>query len=253
MSTFLFDNIIFGPVRSRRLGNSLGINLLPINAKFCTFNCVYCECGWNKDVKIELPRFADIMPIMEKYFSENTEKLDVITFAGNGEPTINPDFPEIVVETVKLRNKYLPDVKISVLTNATNLKKAKVVEALKLIDEPILKVDTFIQPDFELINKPVSKMSIASIVDDIIANFERPIIQTMFMRGEIDGHFFDNTTEESLNVYYETLKRINPSLVMIYSIARETPLSGLQKISPDVLEKIGEDIRKMGFETLVTP
>ncbi len=254
MSTFLFDNIIFGPVRSRRLGNSLGVNLLPVNAKFCTFNCVYCECGWNsKGIKIELPRLGDIVPVMEKYFSENKQPLDVITFAGNGEPTINPDFPEIVAETVRLRNKYLPNVKISVLTNASNLGNEKVVAALKMIDEPILKVDTFIQSDFELINNPASGLSIATIVDNIARNFEHPIIQTMFMRGNIDGTFFDNTTDESLGVYFETLKRLNPSQVMVYSIARETPLSGLQKVAPDELEKIGAKIRSLGFNALVTP
>ncbi len=254
MSTFLFDNIIFGPVRSRRLGNSLGINLLPVNAKFCTFNCVYCECGWNsKGVKIELPRLADIVPAMEKYFSENTQPLDVITFAGNGEPTINPDFPEIVAETVRLRNKYMPNVKISVLTNASNLGNEKVVAALKMIDEPILKVDTFIQHDFELINQPAAGLSIAKIVDNIASNFEHPIIQTMFMRGNINGTFFDNTTDDSLRVYFDTLKRLNPSQVMVYSIARETPLSGLQNVSADELEKIGAKIRSLGFNVLVTP
>jgi len=254
MATFLFDNIIFGPVKSRRLGNSLGINLLPTNAKFCTFNCVYCECGWNsKGVKIELPRLGDIVPAMEKYFSENTQPLDVITFAGNGEPTINPDFPEIVAETVRLRDKYMPNVKISVLTNASNLKNDRVVAALKMIDEPILKVDTFIQSDFELINQPVSGLSIASIVDDIAKNFAYPIIQTMFMRGNINGKFFDNTTSESLSMYYYTLKRLKPSLVMVYSIARETPLLGLQNVASDELERIGNDIRALGFKVLVTP
>ncbi len=254
MSTFLFDNIIFGPVKSRRLGNSLGVNLLPVNAKFCSFNCVYCECGWNsKGVKIELPRLGDIVPVMEKYFSENKQPLDVITFAGNGEPTINPDFPEIVAETVRLRDKYLPNVKISVLTNASNLGNEKVVSALKMIDEPILKVDTFIQSDFELINQPASGLSIATIVDNIAGNFEHPIIQTMFLRGNINGTFFDNTTDESLRVYFETLKRLNPSQVMVYSIARETPLSGLQLVAPDELENIGVKIRSLGFNVLVTP
>lgn len=254
MATFLFDNIIFGPVKSRRLGNSLGVNLLPINAKFCSFNCVYCECGWNsKGVKIELPRLNDIVPAMEKYFSENTNPLDVITFAGNGEPTINPDFPEIVVETVRLRNQYLPNVKISVLTNASNLGNERVVEALKMIDEPILKIDTFIQSDFELINQPAAGLSIREIVDNISKNFEHPIIQTMFLRGNINGTFFDNTTDESLKIYHETLRRLSPSLVMVYSIARETPLSGLQKIAPAELEKIGGDIRALGFKVLVTP
>jgi len=254
MATFLFDNIIFGPVKSRRLGNSLGINLLPTNAKFCTFNCVYCECGWNtKGMKIELPRLGDIVPAMEKYFSENKQPLDVITFAGNGEPTINPDFPEIVAETVRLRDKYMPNVKISVLTNASNLKNEKVVSALKMIDEPILKIDTFIQSDFELINQPVSGLSITSIVDDISRNFANPIIQTMFMRGNINGTFFDNTRAESLDVYYDTLKSLSPSLVMVYSIARETPLPGLQNVAPIELEKIGESIREFGFKVLVTP
>jgi len=190
---------------------------------------------------------------MEKYFSENKQPLDVITFAGNGEPTINPDFPEIVAETVRLRDKYLPNVKISVLTNASNLGNKRVVEALKKIDEPILKLDTFIQSDFELINKPAQGMSIGKIVDNISNNFAHPIIQTMFMRGNIDGVFFDNTSDDSLECYFETLNRLAPSLVMVYSIDRETPLSGLQKISPEVLEKIGADIRALGFDVLVTP
>ena len=140
-----------------------------------------------------------------------------------------------------------------VLTNASNLKNDKVVAALKMIDEPILKVDTFIQSDFELINQPVSGMSVASIVDDIANNFANPIIQTMFMRGSINGKFFDNTAPDSLGLYYDTLKMLKPSLVMVYSIARETPLSGLQKVSPDELERIGNDIRALGFKVLVTP
>jgi wyosine [tRNA(Phe)-imidazoG37] synthetase (radical SAM superfamily) len=140
----LFNEIAYGPIHSRRLGLSLGLNTMPTDANLCTFDCVYCECGWNsKGIKIDLPRLGDIVPVMEKYFSENKQPLDVITFAGNGEPTINPDFPEIVAETVRLRNKYLPNVKISVLTNASNLGNEKVVAALKMIDEPILKVDTF--------------------------------------------------------------------------------------------------------------
>lgn len=253
MSTFLFDNIVFGPVKSRRLGNSLGINLLPIDVKFCTFNCVYCECGWNKDAKIVLPRYKDIIPVISEYLCNCNEPLDVITFAGNGEPTINPDFPEIIAKTVELRNKFLPNVKISVLTNATNLKNKKVVEALKLIDEPILKIDTFVQHDFELINQPTSKIAIAEIVDNISDNFDAPIIQTMFLRGDINGTFFDNTTDMSLDLYYKTLQRLKPQQVMIYSIARETPLQGLQKIEVSKLEEIGNCIRNLGFNTLVTP
>ncbi|MDR2009623.1 MAG: radical SAM protein [Bacteroidales bacterium] len=257
MATFLFDKIIFGPVKSRRLGNSLGINILFNNAKYCNYNCVYCECGWSGEhEELFFPTASQVSVELEKYLkslSSDSIKPDVITFAGNGEPTLNPEFFEIINKTVELRNFYLPDVKIAVLTNATQLNNPEVVEGLNKIDMPILKIDTVDQKEFELINGPVNNITIEKIIDMIILKIRKPIIQTMFLKASFDDYYFDNTTKRSLEKYYEVLKKISPEMVMIYSIARDTPMEGLESINLHKMQEIGEEIEKMGFKTIVTP
>jgi len=256
MGTFLFDSIIFGPVSSRRLGRSLGINLLPADSKLCNFNCVYCECGWSLvEKKNKVPTYDDFTLSLEEYLKNEPEaqQLDVITFAGNGEPTLHPDFERIIDKTIELRDKYVPNLKIAVLTNATRLDKQKIADTLRKIDMAILKIDTVVQVDFETVNCPTTKMKVDKIVDNIIKYFKNPIIQTMFFKGKINGRKFDNTKEESFDLYLEALKRISPDTVMIYSIARDTPMSGLERIEISKLESLGDEIRKAGFNTLVTP
>ncbi len=256
MGTFLFDSIIFGPVSSRRLGKSLGINLLPADSKLCNFNCVYCECGWSLvEKKNKVPTYDDFAMSLEEYLQNEPEalNLDVITFAGNGEPTLHPEFERIINKTKELRDKYVPNVKIAVLTNATRLDKENIAKTLQGIDMAILKLDTVIQVDFETVNCPTTKIKVDRIVEDILKYFKNPIIQTMFFKGNINGRKFDNTHEESFDLYMKTLKRISPDTVMIYSIARGTPMSGLESIEISKLESLGDEIRKAGFNTLVTP
>ncbi len=260
MTVFLFNEIIFGPVSSRRLGLSLGVNLLPLHKKYCNFNCVYCECGWTGDNKsVILPSKKEVLSSLEKYLQEiainKKPKPDVITFAGNGEPTMHPDFPDIIDETINLKNQFFPEIKIAVLTNATNLDKSAITTALKKIDLPILKLDTFIESDFYRINNPINKnINVKVIVDNICNHFEKPIIQTMFFKAQFDdGYIFDNTNEISLNEYLKALKRISPSLVMIYSVARDTPMQNIFKIDIDKLNEISKKIESIGFKTLVTP
>lgn len=257
MGTFLFDNIVFGPVNSRRLGRSLGINILPSSSKLCNYNCIYCECGFSKYEKFnEIPDLGTISETMErnfKKFRQENNYIDVITFAGNGEPTLHKDFSQIIDETIRLRNKYLPKTDIAVLTNATKLHKNDVVGALNKIEKPLLKIDTLIQEDFELINCPKEKVNIESIPKLINEKINRKFIQTMFFKAKIGCKFFDNSDYESLKKYYQMIRELKPELVMIYSIARDTPVAGLIKLDNKDLDEIGSNISDMGINVLVTP
>ncbi len=257
MSTFLFDKIIFGPVKSRRLGVSLGVNLLPDDSKFCNYNCVYCECGWSDySEKKSLPKASQVKIALDNFLANiKTDKQipDVITFAGNGEPTLHPEFIQIINDTIELRDKYFPKIKIAVLTNATRLDKPGISEALKKIEMPILKIDTMIQEDYEFVNQPLGKPKIRNIADSIIKNFENPIIQTMFLKFKTPKGSFDNTTQESLQKYFEVLKEIKPKLVMVYTVSRGTPMQEIEKCSLECLKNIANKIEDLGFETLVTP
>ncbi len=257
MSGFLFSDIIFGPVKSRRLGVSLGINLLPTEQKFCSFNCIYCECGWNpenikKDIK--LPGRQEIYELLEKKLIElkNINLIpDAFTFAGNGEPTIHPEFDLIVKDTIALRNKYFPDAKTTVLSNASMIHKDKTFEALKLVDKNILKLDTGSQEQFERICQAHAKMQIEDLVDYLCKFHGELIIQTLFLRGEYNGYIIDNTTDYEVGLWLEHLKKITPKSVMIYSIDRSTPAKNLEKISREELNKIADKVHKIGLKTEV--
>lgn len=257
MATFLFDKIIFGPVKSRRLGVSLGINLLPDDSKFCNYNCVYCECGFSDDsIKKTLPKATEVKAALLSYLQKagnETVIPDVITFAGNGEPTLHPEFETIIKDTIELRDKFFPHIKIAVLSNATRLDRPGIADALKKIEMPILKIDTMIQEDYEFINGPTGNQNIRNIADLISQKFENPIIQTMFFKLETENRTFDNTTEESLEKYFAVLQQIKPREVMIYSVSRDAPTEGIVKCDLSCLENIAAKIESLGFKTLVTP
>ncbi|MCK9411854.1 MAG: hypothetical protein M0Q53_06110 [Prolixibacteraceae bacterium] len=250
MATFLFDKTIFGPLISRRLGISLGINLLPNDSKLCSFDCIYCECGWNPDRKkqqVHLPLRHDIqMQLKQKLFEMCAEsKLpDVITFAGNGEPTMHPDFAAIIDDTIQLRNEISPQSKIAVLSNATMLHKSAVVEALKKVDDNILKLDSGILETILLLNKPVGKFDLMKLIDHLRKFDGRLIIQTMFLKGTFNGIPFDNTTEPEIENWIILLKQVQPKSVMIYSVARDTPADNLIGIELQKLEEIGRKVKK---------
>ena len=254
----LFDQVIFGPIRSRRLGISLGINLLPIDAKICSYNCIYCECGFNTTMRESpIPSREIVRDMLEKKLkamSEASEKLDVITFAGNGEPTLHARFAEIIDDTIELRNQYYPDAKISVLSNSTQINKPDVFNALLKIDNNILKFDSAFDRTYQLIDQPVGKDKSITI-DWLIEHFKkfngRLIIQTMFIRGEFKGEKFDNTCEEEVSAWLNALKEIKPQQVMIYTIDRETPVQNLEKISLNELNAIAEQAREKGFRVSV--
>ncbi len=257
MSTFLFDKIVFGPVQSRRLGTSLGINLLPVNAKICTFNCIYCECGFNfKPQESHIPTREEVKNALRTTLSEmktDDKKLDVITFAGNGEPTIHTDFAAIIDDTIALRNEFSPEAKISVLSNSTQIHKPAVFEALNKVDNNILKMDSAIDATIHLLNQPGTSSLSAQWLTDHLKRFNgNLILQTLFLQGEIEGQQIDNTTEEELSAWLEAVKIISPKQVMIYTLARDTPAEGLKKASHKQLLEIADRVKALGIDVSVS-
>ena len=250
----LFDSIIYGPIHSRRLGVSLGINLMPTTAKLCTFDCVYCECGWNQPVlHPNLPTRADVCAALESQLSAAIEPIDVITFSGNGEPTLHPDFLGIIQDTCALRDQYCPKAKVSVLSNSTQLGRTDVIEALRLCDNRILKLDSAIDATMRLIDKPVNAQLTVKQIAQWLSIFDGDFtLQTCFLRGEYQDQTIDNTTPEELAAWYKMLDYLHPKQVMIYVIDRVTPLETLEKIPAETMEKIAIPLREKGIDVIVS-
>ncbi len=257
MSGFLFEQIIFGPIRSRRLGISLGVNLLPLSRKHCTFNCIYCECGWTlpqKQQRVTYPHPEEVRQEMEKKLQAMQSKnalLDAITFAGNGEPTIHPDFAAIIDDTIVLRDKYYPQASIAVLSNSTMIGKKEVAAALHKIEQNILKLDAGTQETFEKINNPRINITLDQVLEHLSQFKGQMIIQTLFLKGTTEGKQVDNTTDQEVDAWLQHLVRLQPRLVMIYPIARATPDEGLEKIDPLKLDEIARKAEALGIATEV--
>jgi len=247
-----FDQIIFGPVKSRRLGVSLGINLLPLQGKFCNFDCIYCECGWNKDGRNDKrlhPRNA-VKTALEARLQQLTsigELPDAITFSGNGEPTLHPEFSGIVDDVVALRGLYAPKAKVCVLSNATNIGKQEVFQALRKVDRPILKLDSGFAETVQLMNGPPNDYSIEKTVAALQQFNGEFILQTMFLRGEHKDVKLDNTTPDEIEKWLDIVAQLRPKEVMIYTIDRATPAKNLQKVPLYELEAIADKVRAMGM------
>ena len=250
----LFGSIVYGPIRSRRLGVSLGVNLMPITAKLCTFDCVYCECGWNQSVlHPSLPTREEVRAALESQLSAAIEPIDVITFSGNGEPTLHPDFLGIIQDTCALRDQYCPKAKVSVLSNSTQLGRTDVIEALRLCDNRILKLDSAIDATMRLIDKPVNAQLTVKQIVQWLSIFDGDFtLQTCFLRGEYQGQTIDNTTPEELTAWYEMVDYLHPKQVMIYVIDRVTPLETLEKIPAETMEKIAIPLREKGIDVIVS-
>jgi wyosine [tRNA(Phe)-imidazoG37] synthetase (radical SAM superfamily) len=257
MPGFLFHEVVFGPVRSRRLGLSLGINLLPLHSKYCSFNCIYCECGWtppDMSSHQELPSRAEVAMYLGQRLKELASEdhlPDAITYAGNGEPTLHPDFAGIVDDTIALRDAYAPGAKVTVLSNATMIQHAAIFSALQKLDQNILKLDAGNERMFGLINNPVEPVNFDVLVENLKKFNGNLIIQSMFLRGLFKGQVVDNTTSQEVEGWLRRLKEINPAMVMIYPVARETPVHNLEKISLDELEQIALKVRQAGINVQV--
>jgi wyosine [tRNA(Phe)-imidazoG37] synthetase (radical SAM superfamily) len=249
----LFREIAYGPIHSRRLGVSLGMEIMPLEHKLCTFNCVYCECGWNTPVSHPvLPTREEVKEALEAKLKAGLA-LDVITFSGNGEPTLHPDFLGIIEDTCALRDQYCPDAKVSVLSNSTQLGREDVVKALKRCDNRILKLDAGTDEMMRRIDLPVNKELTVERIMGWLAAFEGDFtLQTCFLRGEHDGKPIDNTTEEELQALYRAVERLRPKQIMIYVIDRKTPEERLEKISREEMERIAAPLIAKGFEVSIS-
>ncbi len=258
MTTILHASPIFGPVHSRRLGVSLGINLLPATGKVCTFDCIYCECGRNAERKTQerLPTREFVVQELEKMLQKmKTEGVapDVLTFAGNGEPTVHPHFAEIVEDVIATKNRYFPNARISVLTNGTQVHKPKVFSALLKVDDNILKLDTVDDRYIQMVDRPASHYSAKEQVEHFARFNGHAKIQTMFMKGVLENGFdVDNTSEAFVLPWLEALKVIKPQEVMIYTIDRDTPDKSLQKASAEVLDVIAKKVEALGLKVKVS-
>jgi wyosine [tRNA(Phe)-imidazoG37] synthetase (radical SAM superfamily) len=242
------EEIVFGPIHSRRLGSSLGINVLPERGKLCNFDCIYCECGWNCDGRGDkhLPTAGDLRKALEAKLSACSREgigIDSITFSGDGEPTINPDFPEMIDITVELRDKYYPDARVSVLSNATMVYKDEVFEALRKVDNPILKIDAPTTELARIINRPAPGYSVEAVVE-ALKRFEGDfVLQTMFLRCE----GFDSSSPEVLEGWMGIVRTLRPREVMVYTIDRETPQKDLVKFTPEEMRSLVQPLVDEGF------
>lgn len=255
--TVIYPSPIFGPVHSRRLGVSLGINLLPADGKVCTFDCIYCECGFNKDHRPSkaLPTREEVREALETRLLDmwqNGPTPDVLTFAGNGEPTSHPHFPEIIEDTLALRDKYFPNAKVSVLTNSTFIHRPAVFNALNKIDNNILKLDTVDEGYIHEVDRPAGHYSVREIIGNMKSFKGNCIIQTMFLKGGHQGKDVDNTSDKYVLPWLEAVKEIAPRQVMIYTIDRETPDHDLQKATHEELDRIAALVREAGIAVSVS-
>lgn len=243
-----FDDIVFGPIFSRRLGSSLGVNLLPSKGKLCNFDCVYCECGWNKDGVAErvFPRLEEVKAALEEKMSKAASEgvpVDSITFSGNGEPTMNPDFPEIVDVTLELRDRFFPDAKVSVLSNATLIGRPAVAEALMKVDNPILKIDASSDSLIAQINKPVGRYRLDEVVEAMMKFEGRFVLQTMFLKSPD----FDTAEPDALDKWMEIVRKVKPREIMVYTIDRETPDKSLAKYTVEEMTAFVQPLIDEGF------
>lgn len=242
------EETVFGPIFSRRLGSSLGINLLPVNGKICTFDCIYCECGWNKDGRNDtrLPKAEEVREALEaklKQLVADGTPVDSITFSGDGESTINPDFPQIIDDTIKLRDQYYPKAKVSVLSNATQVHRPEVFAALRKVDNPIMKIDAPTNELVEKINKPAPGYDVDRVVEALKQFDGDFVLQTMFLKSKD----FDSSSPEVLNGWMDIVRLLKPREVMAYTINRPTPEEGLQKFTVEEMRAFLKPLIDEGF------
>ncbi|WP_066633613.1 radical SAM protein [Labilibacter marinus] len=258
MGTFLFDKIIFGPVQSRRLGVSLGINLLPVNKKICTFDCIYCECGFNGEqagIITKMPTREEVKTELKQVLTkmqDDKQEPNVITFAGNGEPTMHKDFESIIDDTIELRNSFFPEARIAVLSNATLIHKESVVNALKRIDDNILKLDSGLEETIKTLDQPNPGFTLPNLTNNLIQFKGQLTIQTMFVTGEYNGVKIDNTSSEDVSAWLKIITEVKPKSVMIYTIERDTPVKGLTKVALEKLKEIASEVEQLGIPTQVS-
>lgn len=248
MAMLRFHNTVFGPIHSRRLGSSLGINLLPENGKLCNFDCIYCECGWNRDGRGDrtMPSAADVARALETRLSECAEQgihIDSVTFSGHGEPTLNPDFPAVIDDTLRLRDRYCPEAKVSVLTNATTVLKPEIFAALRRVDNPVMKLDASTADGVRTVNRPSGHYDIDEIVSGLMNFGGDFVLQTMFLKSPA----FDTSAGNNLSGWMDIVRRLRPREIMVYTLDRETPEKDLVKFTVDEMVALVKPLTDEGF------
>lgn len=240
------EKTVFGPIFSRRLGSSLGINLLPQEGKLCNFDCVYCECGWNKDGRGDalLPTAEEVASALEEKMRQCVAEgtpVDSITFSGDGEPTLHPDFAAVIERTLALRDRFLPSASVSVLSNATRIDREDVFQALLKVDNAILKLDAPTDAQAALVNRPVAAYRVRDVVEALKRFDGRFVLQTMFLRGP------GWATEDWVEAWMEMVRTLRPREVMVYTIDRETPMKGLGKYSEAEMRSLVQPLIEEGY------
>ena len=248
----LREKLVFGPIFSRRLGSSLGINLLPENGKLCNFDCVYCECGWNRDGREDtrLPQPAELRSELERVLADCLEKgvrIDSITFSGDGEPTLNPHFPEMIDITLELRDKYFPDSVVSVLSNATLISRPGVREALMRVDNPILKLDAGIDSLALKMNQPSGHYSVRETVEAMKSFNGNFVLQTIFLKGP----GINSLAADNLEAWRNIVRELRPREVMMYTLDRPAPAEGLEKVPVESMEEAATPLIQEGFKVQI--
>ena len=247
-----FDDIVFGPIFSRRLGSSLGVNILPSKGKLCNFDCIYCECGWNKDGVAErtFPTLDQVEAALDAKMSQAREEgvaIDSITFSGNGEPTMHPQFPEIIDITLRMRDRYYPEAKVSVLSNAFLVSREAVAYALAKVDNPILKIDASNDGLIAKINKPCGPYSLAKVVESLRRFDGNFILQTMFLKSPD----FDTAEPNALVAWHNIVRELRPRQVMVYTIDRETPDKSLAKYTVEEMAEFVKPLVDEGYDVQI--
>ena len=243
------EETVFGPIHSRRLGRSLGINLLPTRGKICNFDCIYCECGWNRDGRGDavIPSAAKVRSALEDRLTElmlDGTSLDSITFSGDGEPTLNPEFPRIIEDTLFLRDAYAPSAKVSVLSNATRAHVPEIFEALRKVDNPILKIDAPSDALIAKINQPAPGYELARVIEALERFEGNFILQTLFLRSKD----FDSASPEVLEGWMAIVRHLKPRQVMVYTIDRPTPEKDLEAYSAAQMRSLVQPLIDEGFD-----
>ena len=243
------EETVFGPIHSRRLGRSLGINLLPTRGKICNFDCIYCECGWNRDGRGDavIPSAAKVRSALEDRLTElmlDGTSLDSITFSGDGEPTLNPEFPRIIEDTLFLRDAYAPSAKVSVLSNATRAHVPEIFEALRKVDNPILKIDAPSDALIAKINQPAPGYELARVIEALERFEGNFILQTLFLRSRD----FDSASPEVLDGWMAIVRHLKPRQVMVYTIDRPTPEKDLKAYSAAQMRSLVQPLIDEGFD-----
>lgn len=253
MSTILFEDVVFGPIKSRRLGTSLGINLSPKHGKWCSFDCIYCECGFNKDGKQDtriptVEEFRTALEIKLKEIAADNTHIDSITFSGNGEPTLHPHFKEVIEHTVALRDHFCKNAVITVFTNGSQLDKESVRDALKMVNNPTIKIDSPLEWFVNMVDRPNEQYSLAKTIDNIKLFNGNFVLQTMFLKGTMGGKHFDSCCKENVEAWIKLVRELKPRSIMMYTIDRETPAKGLEKVTAEQMESIAKPLIDEGFE-----